>query len=103
MGNILDQNCSDDICYSHHRGDTASVLAHDKAALGKQEMYETLKALFRQHPMGLTSHEIAELLGLPNRNQFAPRLSEMKAAGILRESGEHRNGCHVLKMLTKFF
>jgi hypothetical protein len=93
----------DDICSGKHGGNFASVLAHEKAKLGKKEMYSILLDVFRQYPMGLTSHQLSEILGMPNRNQFAPRLSEMKAAGVLRQSEEMRDGCHVLKLLVRYF
>jgi len=93
----------DDICAAKHGNALASVLAFEKAKLGRQQMYTTLVDLLRQHPMGLTSHEIAEILGLPNRNQFAPRLTELCGMDVCRKTGELRGGCHVVKLLTRYF
>lgn len=92
---------SDDICFNKHQGNTASVAAYEKCLHSKAEMFETLKTLFRIYDT-LTSHEIADILGISNRNKFAPRLSEMKNAGMLRETGELRNGCHALKLTAEY-
>ncbi|HET9283187.1 MAG TPA: hypothetical protein VFR24_14600 [Candidatus Angelobacter sp.] len=88
----------DDLCSKKHGGDFASTLAHDRALHGKKEMYRTLIEVLEAHGP-LTSHEISEVLGLANRNKFAPRLSEMKALGMIERTGELRGGAYVLRLV----
>lgn len=90
----------DDICANNHGGDLASNLAFEKARHTRQFMYDTLTDLFMAHG-NLTSNEIADLLGLPNRNQFAPRISEMRRAGAVTTTGELRDGCNVLRLVME--
>jgi len=87
----------DDLCAAKHGGDLASTLAHDRAMHGKKVMYQTLTELLEKHGP-LTSHEIAAILNLPNRNSFAPRLSEMRAFGWIERTGELRGGAYVLRL-----
>jgi len=61
-------------------------------------MYAILREVLEAHGP-LTSHEIAALLNLPNRNSFAPRLTEMRAFGWIERTGEMRGGAHVLRLV----
>jgi hypothetical protein len=88
----------DDLCAGKHGGDFASVLAHDRAKRGKARMYGILREVFDAHGE-LTTHEIAAVLGEENRNRFAPRLTEMRAYGMVERTGEMRGGCHVLRLV----
>jgi hypothetical protein len=88
-----------DICENNHGGNLASVIAFERAQAGMVEMRARLLDLFDAHG-DLTSKDIAELLGLKNPNHFAPRISDLKNEGILRETGAMRDHCHVLRLVN---
>src|SRR5205814_1687110 len=71
-----------DICAGKSGNSLASALAFEKAKLGRSEMYATLRELFHAHD-DLTTKEIGELLGLQDKNLYAPRCSELFHAGVL--------------------
>ena len=88
----------DDVCANRHGGDSASAAAWQKARKGVRQTIEMLIEVFRAHGE-LTSHEIAEIIGVPNRNSWAPRISDMlHRYNLLEQTGQMRNGCHVLRL-----
>jgi hypothetical protein len=100
MESMIARNASGDadICRRKHGGDTASVHAYGRAMRGAARMYAILTDLLAAHPEGLTTKQIAVLIGEENRNRFAPRLSEMCSQGLVYKTGELKQGCHVLKL-----
>jgi hypothetical protein len=88
-----------DLCAGKHGGNTASALAFEKSRRGHSEMFETLREVFHAHGE-LTSKEVAGILGLPDKNKFAPRLSDMLIrTHELERTGEMRNGAYVLRLV----
>jgi DNA-binding MarR family transcriptional regulator len=49
-----------------------------------------LKAL-RDHPAGLTAHELIAITGIPNES-LTPRLAPLRRKGLITDSGERRKG-----------
>lgn len=99
---VVERNASGvlDICRVKHGGHVASIAAHQKVSHTKACRYRELIAMFELYPAGLTVKDIVALTGVENRNVYAPRCSELKAEGVLDETGERRDGCQVLR-LTK--
>jgi hypothetical protein len=87
----------DDICGNNHGGNEASELAWERASHFKERKWEIIIDLLRAHDQ-LTSKEIGQLLGLANPNHYAPRISELKCMGMIRETGERRGGANVLRL-----
>src|SRR5271156_4857464 len=85
-----------DLCTSHHGNNLASVLAHDSVIEGKEKWYEDLRVLFLQYET-LTTNEIAVILNTP-KEKFRPRITEMKAAGLIFQTSLLRDGCFVLRL-----
>ena len=98
MRTITDRMQSADVCENNHGGNLASVLAFERAQEGMALMRARLLDLFDAHD-NLTSKEIGELLGIDDKNLFAPRLSDMKSEGILYETGQRRDHCNVLRIV----
>lgn len=88
---LLDQL---DICQSRHGGAEASIAAHDRIKAGKQEMYDRILRIVRTKG-NATSKEIAAELG-KQLNTVSGRFAEMKQRGMLKSSGETREGAAVL-------
>jgi hypothetical protein len=98
MRPLTERMQSADICENNHGGNLASVLAFERAQAGMLEMRARLLDLFNAHD-NLTSKEIGEMLGIQDKNLFAPRLSDLKSEGILYETGQRRDHCNVLRLV----
>lgn len=88
-----------DLCAGKHGGDIASALAFERSKHRHSAMFETLRQVFRAHGE-LTSKEIAAILGVPDKNKFAPRLSDMLIRmKEIERTGLMRGGAHVLRLV----
>jgi hypothetical protein len=93
-----------DICQNRHKGNDASEEAFARGKHTYEAMRKTIKDIYRQYPMGLTSKEVGRILGESNPNHYSPRISQLKAEGVLvARPGERRQGCEVLQMRVAYF
>lgn len=83
-----------DVCANRHKGNAESVAANPSAA-HKRATHERILALMGTRRM--TSKEIASEMGLP-LNCLSGRLSEMVAMGMIRRTGDRRDGAAVLEV-----
>jgi hypothetical protein len=90
----------EDICSNKHGGNLASNLAYERMKYGHNEIYEEIRALFRQHGT-LTSKQIEELTGWKT-NHFAPRLTELRLVHYeIMRTGRLIDGAYVLKLVDE--
>jgi hypothetical protein len=87
-----------DICSRKHHNNQNSVAANKRADRGKpQWRYLCLDYIRRSGTA--TSAEICAHYG-KTPNALSGRLSELKAAKLIEETGETRQGCAVLRPVT---
>lgn len=92
----------EDICANHHKGNLASELAFQKSKHSHSETIGMLVELFEAHGGRLTSKEVGQILGQPDKNKFAPRLSDMvHKHHLLEQTDEMRGGAHVLRLVDR--
>lgn len=84
-----------DVCANRHRGNAESRAANPTREAKAQSHELILAELRLRGPM--TSVELAAAMGT-RVNCISGRLSELKAAGRIRKTGEIRDGCAVLEM-----
>lgn len=88
-----------DITKSRHKNNPASNAAFERGQssheAAKQRVYELIA-----ESQGITSKEIAERLGW-SLHTFSGRISQLKAAGFIRGTGERRYGAEVLVAVRK--
>lgn len=85
----------DDITVSRHRDSKASVEANARIRTSKSQDRAAVWALAVS--LGeFTSKELAVQLDKP-LNSISGRISELKAAGLIRETEYRRGGCAVLR------
>ena len=85
-----------DVTFHRHHGNRRSVEANARASHRKPQQRETIAAMIEAHgAAGMTSQEIERLTGWA-KNRFSGRISELKAAGVVKVHGAPRNGCDVL-------
>lgn len=90
----------EDICANKHKGNLASVLAFEKAKHTRSKTINMLVELFEAHGGRLTSKEVGQILGQPDKNKFAPRLSDMiHKWHLLEKTDEMRDGAYVLRLV----
>ena len=68
---------------------TSHAAAAKAESLASRHCAEII-ALLRQHPRGLTADEIAQRSSALDRVQVGRRMSDLREAGMARESGEAR-------------
>ena len=56
--------------------------------LDKQKRYSQIREVLKNSKEALTAKEIANVLGFPERNYTAPRLTEMKIKGEVESVGK---------------
>jgi hypothetical protein len=79
-----------------HKGNPASVAAHERVKHTKQDTYQRiLSRLQVLGSHGATSKELAAVQGVPV-HYISGRLSEMKALKLIEENGSRRDGAAVL-------
>lgn len=84
-----------DITANRHKGNKASVAANPTQGK-KAEMHKKLFAYINY--MGRSwLHDLCREFGKPP-NEISPRLTEMKAAGMIYETGERVERCAELKV-----
>jgi hypothetical protein len=92
----------EDICANKHKGNLASVLAFEKAKHTRSETINMLVELFEAHGGSLTSKEVGQILGQPDKNKFAPRLSDMlHKYHLLEKTDQMRDGAYVLRLVVR--
>lgn len=83
-----------DITANRHKNNPASVQAwergHSSHEAAKQRVYELIA-----DSQGITSKEIAQKLGWA-LHTFSGRISQLKASGFIRGTGERRMGAEIL-------
>lgn len=87
---------SDDITARFHKGSETSRLANLKTAPRKETDRMSIMEYART-VAGLTVKDVRRVLGLEHQTASA-RLTDLKAAGLLIETKERREGCKVLKI-----
>lgn len=85
----------EDICSNKHRGASTSVAANKRADRGKPQWRYLCLDYIRRNGTA-TSAEICKHFD-KTPNALSGRLSELKAAKLIEETGETRNGCAVLR------
>lgn len=85
----------DDICIARHGDSAVSNDANRRARESKSKVRAAIYALICALP-DATSKELAAKLDKPV-NAISGRISELKAAGLVRETVFRRGGCAVLK------
>jgi hypothetical protein len=90
MSNLpYDPTQAGDICRRKHGGNRESEAAYRSP--GKREMSAKIATLYSLLGLaGATPDEVAALLGLPDKNKTAPRISELKRDGILIPTNQTR-------------
>lgn len=86
-----------DITVNRHRGHAASADANPSSNAKRKSHARIFKILIGAGDRGLTSKEIGTILNKP-LNTFSGRLSEMKARGMIVETGGRRGGASVLRI-----
>jgi hypothetical protein len=87
-----------DMCAGKHGGDIASSLAFDRASHKTRERQQEVIDMLRAHGP-LTTADIARIANT-DRNVYDPRCTELRAMGVIERTGEMRNGCHVLRLVS---
>ena len=87
---------STDITARKHGGNSASVEANKRAEPTKAVMRHQI-FLWAETRTDFTSKEIAREFGKP-LNAISGRISELRATGVIEETGERREGCNVLRV-----
>lgn len=89
-----------DICIHRHKGNAESVAANERVAPFKDRDRERIYRWFLEKAKGgATSKDVTRCLGIPYTT-VSGRLSELKAAKWLRETGQRRDGAAVLVAVT---
>lgn len=83
-----------DICKNRHRGAETSIEANAK--VNKPLEREKVLDVFRIFGTSYLK-QVMRIVGKP-ANEVSPRLSELKADGILEETGERSEKCMVLRI-----
>lgn len=90
-----------DVCLRKHKGNAESVAANERVAPFKDRDRERIYRWFLEKAgsQGATSKEVTRCLGIPYTT-VSGRLSELKAAKWLCETGQRRDGAAVLVAVT---
>ena len=91
-----------DICIHRHKGNAESVAANERVSPFKDRDRERIYRWFLEKAgaQGATSKEVTRCLGIPYTT-VSGRLSELKAAKWLCETGQRRDGAAVLVAVTE--
>ncbi len=93
---MLQTSLNFDPSVKKHGGNVQSGTAHQRVVKTKQESYRKILSLLeerREH--GATSKEIASVFGV-QLNRISGRFSELRAQGLIKDSGARRDGAAVL-------
>ena len=72
---------------------TSQVESHEQIKPCKSRLHMIVKGILSAHPKGLTSWEIAQIAQLnnpPQRQDIAPRVTELVDQGVVVETGQKR-------------
>lgn len=75
-----------------HRDPTAGEMESVEVALPSTASHrQQVDELMREHPEGLTMHEVADLIGWNSRDNVNPRMQELKREGLVHKAGKTRD------------
>lgn len=91
---------NDDPCRHKHGGTDTSNAAWEKARHGVAECQQIILDVLRHsHSYGMTCKEIAGVLGKA-MHKISGRITELLESGLVRKSGEIRDGGKVIQLET---
>lgn len=88
-----------------HKGGGASKLAAEKITLKLNDLHQLVIKALRFFPDGATADELSSFVER-HRDSVKPRLSELKAYGLVEKMGKmgettHGQPCHKWKLISK--